>query len=254
MAEHRFDTPAPLDLEISIPSGDMEVETIDGDESFVVVEGSEKLVEETTVELVGNRLVVAYRSRKPFGITIEIGGLFSFGSEKLRVRARVPHGSGVKLQGASADMHVDGRIRSLETQTASGDLTLRGEVEGEAAIKTVSGDVRLDRVGGSLRATSVSGDVRVDAVGGSVQTKSVSGDIRIGSARGGEATLQSVSGDIELGVAAGTSVDVDANSVSGDLESEVPLGSDPTSSLGEGPTLVVRGKTVSGDFRLTRAS
>jgi DUF4097 and DUF4098 domain-containing protein YvlB len=252
MAEHRFHTPGPVDLEVSIPSGDIEVETVDGDESVVVVEGSEKLVEETTVELVGNRLVVQLRGKKPFGFTIEIGGL-SFGSEKLRVRARVPHASTATLKTASADMQVDGRLRTLEAQTASGDLLLRGEVEGDATIKTVSGDARIDRVGGDLRANSVSGDLRIDSVEGSVQAKTVSGDVRIGSARGGEATLQSVSGDIEIGVAAGTNVDVDANSVSGDLESEVPLGSDPGGLGGDGPTLVVRGKTVSGDFRLVRA-
>jgi hypothetical protein len=65
--------------------------------------------------------------------------------------------------------------------------------------------------------------------------------------------MQSVSGDIHLGVAEGTNVDVDANSVSGDLSSDVPLGADPTGVHADGPTLVVRGKTVSGDFKLVRA-
>lgn len=252
MPEHRFHTPQPVDLLVSIPSGDVIVETADVEESLVTIEGSEKLVEQTVVEQDGNRITVQYRGKQGLGITIEIGG-FSIGSgEKLKVHARIPHASTAELTTASADMNIDGTLRRLETKSASGDLSMRGRVDGTATVKTVSGDVQLDEVGGDVTVNSVSGDVRVADVGGSVRTKSVSGDVRVDRAAGPEATLQSVSGDIRLGVAAGTNVDVDANSVSGDLDSEVPLGSDI--GLAPGPTLVVRGKTVSGDFRLVRAS
>jgi len=251
MPEHRFHTPQPVDLVVSIPSGDIVVETADVTESIVTVEGSEKLVEQTLVEQVGNRITVQYRGKQGFGITIEIGG-FSIGSgEKLKVHAKIPHASAADLTTASADMNIDGSLRKLDTKSAAGDLSMRGTIEGPATVKTVSGDVTLDEVGGDVTVNSVSGDVRIADVRGSVRSKSVSGDVRIDRAGGPEATLQSVSGDIRLGVAAGTNVDVDANSVSGDLDSEVPLGSDL--GLAPGPTLVVRGKTVSGDFRLVRA-
>jgi len=252
MGEHRFHTPYPVELEVKTPIGDIDVETIDGEESTIVVEGTERLVELTEVRLDGNRLVVELRGKKPFGITISIGD-FSFGNSTLRVRARVPHSSRTLFATASADIKVRGRVGDLDAKTASGDVVVQGEIEREAAVKTVSGDVRLERVGGDLRVQTVSGDAHATRVGGSVETKTVSGDVRVESVREGSLTAQSVSGDIEVGVEAGTKLDVDAGSVSGDLTSEIPLGDDPQATDGDGPSLVVRGKTVSGDFRVFRA-
>jgi DUF4097 and DUF4098 domain-containing protein YvlB len=252
MPEHRFHTPEPIELEIKIPAGDIDIETVEGDESFVSVDGLEKLLELTEVRQEGRRIVVELKGKKPFGLTISIGD-FSFGPGGLRVRARVPRGSTTNLQTVSADMKLRGYVRSLDVKTVSGDLVVNGEIEREATVKTMSGDVRLERVGGELRVQTVSGDVNARTVGGSIVAKSVSGDFRVESAREGHVTAQSVSGDIELGVPAGTNLDIDAGSVSGDLASEVPLGSDPGADLTDGPTLVVRGKTVSGDFRVFRA-
>jgi hypothetical protein len=252
MAEHRFHTPDGVELEVSIPAGTIDVETVDGEESVVVLEGDERLIDQTRVELHGRRLLVSFRGRKPFGITISIGD-FSFGSGRLRVRASVPHGGDAKTTTASADTNLTGRFASLETKTASGDLTLRGEVAGNAVVKTVSGDVRLERIGGSLRCQGVSGDVDVAWVGHEAELKTVSGDVRLGSVREGDASFTSVSGDVEIGIAPGSFLDVDAGSVSGDLSSEVPLASTHEGN-GAGPTVVLRGKTVSGDVKVFRAA
>ncbi|MHB8468783.1 MAG: DUF4097 family beta strand repeat-containing protein [Gaiellaceae bacterium] len=255
MAGHSFHTPQPLELEVKVPAGEIVVETVDGEESHVTVEGDEALVADTHVELDGNRLLVEFRGRKNvfgLGITISIGD-FSLGGGKLRVHAQIPHGSAATLATASADMHLHGRYREVETKTASGDLVVSGEVERGATVKTVSGDVRVEQVGDRLRVQSVSGDVLARRVGGSIEARSVSGDLRVERVSEGSATFTSVSGDIEVGIEPGSSVDVDANSVSGELSSDVPLSSDPGSAAG-GPVVVVRGKTVSGDFRVTRAA
>jgi len=253
MPEHRFTTPGPVELKVTIPAGEISVQTVDGDESVVTVEGSPKLVEQTIVEQRGDAIVVDFHG-KHAGISIAIGNL-SFGGGRLDVRATVPHSSRARLTTASADVTLDGRLAELELKTVSGDVRSSAEIAGGATVKTVSGDLRLASIGGDLRVQSVSGDATVRSVGGSLEAKSVSGDVRVESVRAGHATATSISGDIEIGIASGSNVDVDANSVSGELSSEVPLASVPEEAgVGDGPTVVVRGKTVSGDFRVFRAA
>jgi DUF4097 and DUF4098 domain-containing protein YvlB len=244
MSEQRFPTPGPVRLAIRIASGTIDVTTSDSQESSVRLDGPQKLVDAARVELVGDRLVIQQR-RKSFI------GLFENG-ESLHVTACVPARSSVELATASAESTLGGSFGGLELKSASGGVLVTGELAGDARVQTVSGDVRLPQVGGGLMVKTVSGDVCADSVDGEISAKSVSGDVRVGSVREGSVAVQSVSGDVELGIASGTSIDVDAGSASGALTSDVPLSETPGGD--GGPTVVIRGKTVSGDFRLIRAA
>jgi hypothetical protein len=245
MQEQQFTTPRPVRLEIKVAAGDVQVTTVDGDESTVELDGPQKLLDAARVRLAGDRLVIDQRRRS-------FGGVFGGFAESLDVRARVPHGSKVEVVTASCDATLDGTFGGFELQAASGDAAMTGELDGDARIKTVTGDVRLPDVSGDLTAQTVSGHIAAQSVGGSVWAKSVSGNVHVGSLREGQVTIQSVSGDVELGVAPGTSIDVDAGSASGDLSSEVPLSDTPGADAGR--TVVIRSNTVSGDVRVFRAA
>ena len=252
MLEHTFDTPLPVTLEVTIPSGDIDVESTDGEQTHLTVDGDERMLEHVEVRHDGGRVVVTLRDKGKFGISL---GSLVFGNGGLRVQARVPHGAGVKVKTASADTELSGSFGSRDLNSASGDVEVRGEVAENARIKTVSGDVELGHVGGDLSVQCVSGDIRVRTAAGSVDTKSVSGDVRVDAVTAGDVRFSSVSGDIEIGIAQGSLLDVDAGSTSGDLSSDVPLAREPV--LGEpagAPTVVLRGRTVSGDVKVFRAS
>lgn len=253
MIEQTYHTPLPLTLEVSIPSGDIDVETVAGEETRLTVDGDERMLEHVEVRHDGNRVTVTLRDKNKIGFSFSLGSMI-FGDGGLRVRAQVPHASAVKIKTASADTEIEGHLLSLDVNGVSGDVRVRGEIAEDTTVKTVSGDVELERVDGDLTVQTVSGDARVRAVAGSVDTKSVSGDIRLEALTAGDARFSSVSGDIEIGIAAGSLLDVDAGSTSGDLASEVPLATEPPSGeAGAAPMVVLRGRTVSGDVRVFRA-
>jgi DUF4097 and DUF4098 domain-containing protein YvlB len=253
MLEHTFHTPLPLILEVAIPSGDIDVETVDGEETNLVVAGDERMLEHVEVSQDGSTVVVALPNKNKLGFSFSLGSIV-FGNEGLRVEARVPHGAGVKIKTASADSEIKGRLNTLDVNSVSGDVSVRGEVTEDVTVKAVSGDVDLEQIGGDVSVQTVSGDLRARGVAGSAEAKSVSGDIRLESLTAGDVRFSSVSGDIEIGIAAGSVLDVDAGSTSGDLSSEVPLASEPLAGeAAAGPTVVLRGRTVSGDVRVFRA-
>ena len=159
MLERTFHTPLPLELEVGIPSGDIEVETTEGEESNITVDGDERLLEEVEIRHDGNRITVAFRGKAKFGFSLSPLSLVF--TNELRVRASVPHGAGVKVKTASADTQLGGHFGPLAINSVSGDLRLRGEVAGDANLKTVSGDADLDRVEGDISAHTVSGDLRI---------------------------------------------------------------------------------------------
>lgn len=245
MIEQRFDTTTPVRLELKLPLADVQITTIDGSESTVTLQGSQKLLDATTVELIGDHLVIEQQRKLFSGLLERLDGT-------LRVRACVPHGSRVELTTASGDATLAGSFGGLEARSASGTVRVTGDLGGDATVKTVSGDARLPHVGCDLDVRTVSGSVDAESVDGSVTVRSVSGDVRVGVLREGTVTVQSVSGNVQLGVAQGTNLDLDAGTASGALSSEVPLHDAPTGE--PGPTLVVRSTTVSGDVRILRAA
>jgi hypothetical protein len=257
MIERTYQTPGPLRLELSVPSGQIDIETVDGDVTEVTLEcDDEKALADATVELRegkdGHELVVSTDRRTLLGgiVQISIGGI-SIGGHSYRLRIRCPHGADLVARTVAADIDALGSYGEGDVKTTSGDLDL-GEFRGALALKTVSGDATVQRVGGKLTSQLVSGDLLVDDTAASVQTKTISGDVRLVVVEG-DVEVRTVSGDIEVGVRRGSRLHVDANSVSGVLDSDVPLSGSPEETSAAGPLVDLRAKTVSGHFRVVRA-
>ena len=266
-----FETPGPLELELVVPAGEVELEAVETTTTEVVLEplddndATRALIERSKIELrphgEGHELVVEVPSERGFGIR--------FGrTPQVRLRVRCPEGAKVSVHARSADIEARGRFGPAKVQTVSGDIRWEdvdgdaslnstsgdvrvGSVTGALSVKTVSGDAEVGRVGGKLTADAVSGDIRVEDAAGAVRSKSVSGDQHV-TVAAGEVTLESVSGDLIARVRAGSRVFVDASALSGNVSSELELSGDGASS-GTGPLVEIRARSVSGDVRIARA-
>jgi hypothetical protein len=236
-----FHTPGELSVRIRIPAGRVDIETVAGEETRVELESDPGVEEEAVITARGGEVVVEIEERRL---------LFLRTAPDARVRVTCPPGARLELKGVSTDFAARGAFGPADVKTVSGDVELE-RVEGDLFVKTVSGDVAADAVSERATVQSVSGDVRVGDAGGSVTAQTVSGDVRLASVREGAVTLKSVSGDMQIGIRAGSSLWVDAKSVSGDTSSELEVGDTPPE--GEGPLVELRATAMSGDIRIVRA-
>jgi DUF4097 and DUF4098 domain-containing protein YvlB len=242
--------------------------------------GAMELVERATVECRqhAGRDVVVVRVPRPRGMKF-------IRRNAVTVRADVPPGSDVRVVSASADIELEGSLGQADIKTASGTLraadvaelrarTASGDVEvetvdgplrmhsasgdlrcmradGVVSVATSSGDVEVGAVTGEIEVRATSGDVRLGDVAGDVRITGVSGDVRVLSVTEGQINIRSVSGKIEVGIGRGVTLDVDAESLSGAVHSEIPLGESPRAAHVQ-PLVGLTLRSVSGDVLITR--
>jgi len=121
-------------------------------------------------------------------------------------------------------------------------------------INSVSADVEINQKLVNLDLKTVSGDARVYLnPSGKCSVKSVSGDMSAWTQSSCNYDFKSVSGEIKVYVVPGLEIEVDGNSVSGNLRSEIDLGNSSFESSPASGTVSIDAKTVSGDFSLARS-
>jgi hypothetical protein len=280
MRQETFSTPGPVLLNLDLPSGQIDLQTEETDETQVELEALSgddairDLVDNARIELIrrgeGNEVVVEAKGRR--GISISIGSTdIRLGGPQLRLRITCPHGTALDVRTKSADLRARGAYGKVEVKTASGDVQV--EQAEETSIKSASGDINLDHVKSELDVQTTSGDVHADVVDGDLHAQLVSGDLAVREARAsvyantvsgdqrfeavqqGRVDVKAISGDVSVGIRSGSRFYVDANTVSGDTSSEFELGDAPEQEEDpEAPLVEVFAKTVSGDVRIERAS
>jgi len=116
------------------------------------------------------------------------------------------------------------------------DYTVHVPRDCHLRVAVVSSSIHVEGLRGQIELHSVSGDMTLDDLGDQIEVQTVSGDAR-GQNLAGRARLKAISGRIHVNASHLTAAE--AETVSGDIALEMPLG--------EGP---YRFKSVSGDVRL----
>jgi DUF4097 and DUF4098 domain-containing protein YvlB len=131
---------------------------------------------------------------------------------------RVPMGAALDVNTVSADIDVQGVHGTLRLEAVSGDIVTTVYDE-RLDLRTISGDAEVRGSGGKARvqAESTSGDVTVRNVSDELQAQSVSGDLRIELGSASQVKLKTVSGDVAASLTLAADGRLDAESVSGDV-------------------------------------
>ena len=134
-------------------------------------------------------------------VSIELDVPDSWGRRHREIDAHleisVPAGARLTVETVSADITVSEVGGSVELASVSGGVKLSGSPT-RAEVESVSGDIRVDGHQTAISAETVSGDVELRGVAESVEAASVSGDVEISASEVERAMFESVSGSVEF--------------------------------------------------------
>jgi DUF4097 and DUF4098 domain-containing protein YvlB len=135
---------------------------------------------------------------------------------------QIPQASGLEVRTMSADVTVQNVSGSVHLQTISGDIAIRGGAPSEIEARSTSGDVKIDSASASTRAHSVSGDVAVSGVRGRATIRTISGECSLSGGDFNSVEVDSVSGAITFRGAVTGQGPFEMQSHSGDVTLHLP--------------------------------
>lgn len=166
----------------------------------------------------------------------------------------------VEIEDRSNGSRVDVRARYPENCRRC-DVSVRFEVQVPQSmsfdfdgISSVSGNVKVRNVTGSLRASSVSGTVRIEDVTGTVSASSVSGNVEVDINRlegADDMKFSSVSGNVNVRMPSGLDAQVSMSTLSGSLDTDFPV---EVKEKKYGPGRSAHGRVGEGSRQLNMSS
>ena len=162
-------------------------------------------------------------------------------SEGDTLRASGPEGRGNQWWGGGQWWTVD-----YDVQVPPSTKLTVAAINGEVAIRDLSGNVSVEAVNGEIAISDVSGDVFAKAVNGEIEISRVSGDL----------SAETVNGSVEVAFDPGSSVRYDLETINGRIEADFDLDVEgkygPKEAKGSynGGAESLRCETVNGSIRL----
>ena len=245
----RFDTPAPIVLELELVAAEVRIEAGDRADTVVEVRPADEskrddiaAAERTQIEHNAGRVLVrtpkTWRVYNPFG----------YGGGALDVRVEVPAGSSVLLKSGMGSVRTTGELGDTQVKTGMGDI----HVDGAASARLGSGlgDVEVGHVTGAADLSTSSGDIRAGALNGAATLKNAMGDVRVAEAAQGSVEARTGYGEIQVGIPDGTAAWLDLSTGYGQVHNGLDRSGPP--QPGES-SVEVRAHSGYGDITINRA-
>ncbi len=264
-----FDTDGPVELDVDVTVGTVEVRLTDDPGVAVEVRRSHTgtpswaesaagmlnwvgevfggqggplsapadTVKEVRIEKLGDRVVVrGPKAPPPMG-------------SPLAVTVRAPAASHVRARTRLAGVTVRGTCGRADISTGSGSVTLDRATD-TTTVRTSSGEVDIATLSGPATVNGGSGGVRLGEVSGTVLVRTTSSEIIVSEAASGAVEAISGTGDIRVGVRLGVTAEIDLSSGGGTVHSDLEVSDTPPD---EPTALSIRARSGAGRVVVTRA-
>jgi DUF4097 and DUF4098 domain-containing protein YvlB len=148
----------------------------------------------------------------------------------------------------SGDVKVGRAAGTVRASTGSGSITI-DEAADALGLSTGSGDVRVGDAAGPTTVKVGSGDITIERIRDHSVATSGSGDVRVEIADGPSVQAETARGDVQIGVPDGVPAYLDLKTVTGRIRCDLEPGEKPA----EGErALMLRARTVSGDISVVK--